>query len=332
MAKLQKYFELFHEVIRTDYDTNATLRERGDIILGRIKKNLAEKKRPGFRSLDQGSYAMKTGTTPPLPLEFDIDEGLRFDFSETEYDARTVRRWVFEAVGGHTDKVDEKGPCTRVTYAQPAGYHVDLVCYAVWKDSASVEQYRLAHKTRGWLPADPPKLLEHIRERRQPFADTEDQKTKTDQFRRVVRYLKRWNDHQIPTERADKPTGLAFTLLCCERLTPHKDWSDGTPDDRSAIAALARQVAQLAGRIAAKKPTPEYEDMFGRIDETEMSNLKARFGALADALEEAGREVDPVKACKLLQEVFGPDFPVPEPEETGKKSGAPAIITSSASA
>lgn len=331
MAKLQKHFEDFHNSIRTDFDANGTLREKRDIILERVRKHLAEKDRPGIRPFDQGSYAMKTGTIPPSPLEFDLDEGLRFDFKDTEHEAGTVRRWIFEAVNGHTDQVDEKGPCVRVRYAEPAGYHVDLVTYAVWSEGG-VDQYRLAHKTKGWRAADPPRLLEHVRECRRQFEGTEDQKTKTDQFRRVVRYLKRWGDHQVPTDRPDKPTGLAFTLLCCQHLSPRKDWSDQTPDDRAALAALARTVGSMGGRVVAKKPTPEYEDMFERLGEEEMARLKARFLTLADALDVAGRETDPVKACSALRDVFGPDFPVPEPEDTGKKSAAPAIITSSASA
>jgi hypothetical protein len=55
-------------------------------------------------------------------------------------------------------------------------------------------------------------------------------------------------------------------------------------------------------------------------------------GKLADALGQAGEETDPVKASKLLQKYFGDDFPVPEPEDTGTKTKAPAILTSSSSA
>lgn len=35
MANLQKYFEKFHENIRTDYDMSSTLRDKRDIILKR---------------------------------------------------------------------------------------------------------------------------------------------------------------------------------------------------------------------------------------------------------------------------------------------------------
>jgi hypothetical protein len=330
MAKLQRYFEQFHNTIRADYDMNKTLREKKDIILNRIRNHLKDKDRPGFDELLQGSYKMKTGVDPVAGLEYDIDVGLRFSFKETDYDAKTVRRWVFEAVVGHTDNVEEMGPCIRVTYAT-GGYHVDLVVYCVWTDTFGVEQFRLAHKTDGWRPAEPVKLLDHVKAHRKPFEDTEDAGTSTDQFRRVVRYQKRWNDVAIPAERSDKPTGLAFTLLACERLIRH-EYTDGDPDDRSALASLARQAGSIAGRLTAKKPTPEYEDMFGRLSDEEMKKLKERFIKLADVLDEAGRTVDVRDACKKIREVLGDDFPLPDPEDTAKKSSAPAVISSSSSA
>jgi hypothetical protein len=329
MANVQKYFEQFHQKIRTDYEMSQTLRDKRDIILNRISKHLADHGRPCFVKMDQGSYRMKTGVIPIADLEFDIDVGLRFNFSEDDYDAKTVRGWVFEAVDGHTEKVESRGPCIRVTYKD--GYHVDLVTYARWTDSSGTEQYRLAHKTDGWRPADPVGLLGIIREARKPYEGTEDKATKTDQFRRCVRYQRRWIDEEIPRESTAKPTGLAFVLLAMQKLQPHLTWM-GLPDDRAALEALAISAANTYGRLVAVKPTPEYEDMFGRLTDEEMSELKDRYAAMAKALREADEEVDPVVACQILQKVFGPDFPVPEPEETAKKTSAPAIVTSSSSA
>jgi hypothetical protein len=329
MANVQKYFEQFHETIRMDYKMSETLRDKRDIILNRIRKHLAEKGRPGFVEMNQGSYRMKTGVVPIAELEFDIDVGLRFNFSEIDYDSKTVRSWIFEAVDGHTEKVESRGPCTRVTYKD--GYHVDLVGYARWTDAFGTEQYRLAHKTDGWRPADPVGLLDRIREARKPFDGTEDKATKTDQFRRCVRYQRRWIDELIPKESTAKPTGLAFVLLAMQELPPHLTWM-GLPDDRSALEAIATSAANTVGRLVAVKPTPEYEDMFGRLTNEEMSDLKERYAAMAKALREADEEVDPVVACRILQKVFGSDFPVPEPEGTAKKTSAPAIVTSSSSA
>jgi len=331
MANVQKYFEQFHDTIRTDYEMNRTLREKKDIILQLLRKRLREAKRPGFDELLQGSYStpIRMGVRPIAALQFDIDIGLRFAFDDQEYSASEVRKWIYDAVDGHTDSVVEMGPCIRVGYA--GGYHADLVCYANWVDSVAQEQFRLAHRTKGWRQADPPALLAYVKNARTLFAGTEDSKTKTDQLRSVVRYLKRWYDEAIPKESDAKPSGLAFLLLAIERLGPTYAL-DGSADDRAALRSLAVYASGLAGRIVAYKPTPEYEDMFGRLSDKDMDALKSRFQAMVDALDQAKTETDPVEACKALRQVFGNDFPIPKSEDTAKKTAAPAIVTSSSSA
>ncbi len=329
MADIQKHFERFHDIIRIDYEMSQPLREKRDIILNRIRKHLKDNGRPGFDELLQGSYAMKTGSVPIEELEYDIDVGLRFSFSEKNYTAAEVRQWIFEAVDGHTETVDDKGPCARVTYAD--GYHVDLVSYAVWDDALGITQFRLAHKTNGWRAAGPPKLLEFVDGAMKPYAGTEDGATGTNQFRRTVRYLRRWYDEAIPEESEAKPTGLAYVLAAAQYLRPTQTWN-GKPNDLLAVQNLATVLSLLPGRIVVKKPTPEYDDLFASLSDDHMNAFKARLGALALDLGAAGRETDPVKACKLAKKHFGRDFPVPEPEETAKKTAAPAIVTSSSSA
>ena len=329
MADVQKYFEKFHAAIRADYEMNETLRDKRDIIVNLVKGSLKEKNHPTCEVLLQGSYKVGTGIRMIEKLEYDIDVGLRFAFNSTEHAPETVRSWVFEAVDGHTKSVEEMGPCIRVNYSD--NYHVDLVCYACWNDSNDVKQYRLAHKTNGWRPADPPAMLEIVRTAREKFKGTEDGETTTDQLRRVVRYLKRWNDEAIPFEAEYKATGLAWLLLTINGLSPVKKW-DGIPDDRSALEYLASNTASIIGRLSLKKPVPEYEDVFGRINDEEGAKLKDRFGKMRDALISANQEIDPVKACTILRGVFGRDFPIPEPEDTAKKTYGPAIVTSSSSA
>lgn len=328
MANVQKQLEQFHAAIRTDFEMSSTLREKRDIVVNRIKKYLVNNNLPGVTELLQGSYKMKTGVKPIGEREYDIDIGLRFDFDEDAHTVKDVRGWVFDAVKGHTKKIEDKGPCIRVVYE--GGYHLDLVAYAVWDEHGN-NQYRLAHKSRGWVEADPPKLLEYIDEARKPFIDTKDDETKTDQFRRVVRYLRRWDDVAIPKESRAKPSGLAFVLLCRDRLVPALS-IDQRSDDSRALLSLAEYCSNLLARITAKKPTPEYEELFASLSSSEMTSLKTRFADLAEALREASAEVDPVKACEILRKQFGEDFPVPDPEDTAKKSRAPAVVTSSSSA
>ena len=330
MANIQKHFEKFHDAIRVDYETSAPLREKRDIILKRIRKYLRDNNLPGVDELLQGSYAMKTGVKPIAGLEYDIDVALRFGIKDTEYTAQQVREWIHNSVKGHTKEVCPKGPCDRVAYTGD-GYHVDLVSYAVWEDMFHQDQFRLAHKKSGWRPADPPRLLAHVDDAMAPYQGTEDAATSTNQFRRCVRYLRRSSDVAIPKESDSKPTGLGFVLLAIRSLQPTKSW-DGKPDDRKALENMLRSVLGLfPGRIVLRKPVPEGEDMFARLSDPDMDALKGRFKLLLSDLEKAGQLIDPADACKLLTKHFGDDFPVPEPEETGKKTSAPAIVPSSSS-
>lgn len=334
MANVQTQFEQFHDQIRTYYEINETLREKKDIIVRRVKAHLEKNNRPQCTEFIQGSYKMKVGICAVNGLEYDIDVGLRFSFDETKYTAETVRGWVFEAVDGHTETVEEKPSCIRVVYAD--GYHVDLVSYAWWDDDSNREQHRLAHASTGWRNADPPALVQHVCDVRKPFADTKDSPTQTDQFRRVVRYLKRWNDKAMPFESKDKPSGIALVLLTEQHLTaPVTTW-DGISDDRAALERVAQAAGATVGRISIKKPTPEYEDIFGTISDDGMAKLKGRFTELRQALIDAKNEADLSKACKRLREVLGDDFPCPEPDDSkrgqAKKTSAPAVITSASSA
>lgn len=328
MADIQKYFEQFHAAIRVDFDMSEELREKRDIVVDRVQAHLKKNGLPGCRVLLQGSYKMKTGVKPVAELEYDIDIGLRFDLHPNGYDAATVRGWVYDAVKDHTNRCEDRGPCIRVVYEK--GFHLDLVAYATWEENDSTK-YRLAHKTAGWKPADPPALIDFVAAAREPFAETLDSATQTDQFRRVVRSLRRWADVQQPEETDQKPTGLAFVLLCVQHLSPSR-FIDLRSDDRRAIATVARNAANSAGRIVLYKPTPEYEDVMRAIGDSSMESLKSRFSTLADALDAAVATADPVHACKMMAAQFGDDFPVPSPEDTGKKTKAPAIMTSSASA
>ena len=334
MANVQAQFEQFHKQIRTYYEINTTLREKKDIIVRRVKKHLEKNDRPQCVEFIQGSYKMKVGICAVEGLEYDIDVGLRFSFDESKYTTAEVRKWVFEAVDGHTESVEKKPSCIRVAYAD--GYHVDLVSYAWWDDANGQEQYRLAHESNGWRPANPPGLVGHVAEARKPFSDTKETATQTDQFRRVVRYLKRWNDRAMPYESRDKPSGIALVLLTEKYLpSPCIKW-DGTSDDLGALEQVANAAENTLGRISIKKPTPEYEDLYAGISEKGMTDLKKRFGDLRKALVDARQAADVQTACKRLKEVFGDDFPCPDSEgggkEEAKKTAAPAVISSASSA
>jgi hypothetical protein len=327
MANIQKQWEQFHSVIRFDYDLESELRQKREIVIDKIRQRLREDKKPSFEVRQQGSYAMKTGVKPVGDQSYDMDVGLHFGISDSDYTAEEVRSWVWDAIKKHTNEVKSKGPCIRVVYAK--GYHLDIVMYASWTDSLGIMQSRLAHKDGRWVPADVKALMDYVKNAASRFADASD--NGIDQLRRVIRYIKRWDDVCMPNEGDSKPSGLAYTLLAIDRLKIRATAWDGTADDMSALITVATSAAGNIGRLIARKPTPEYEDLFAKLGEQEMEKLKKRFQTLNDELTRARNEVDPVKATDIAKGVMGDDFPVASATDSAVKTSSPAIITTSSS-
>lgn len=312
---MQKHFQKFHKAIKVETEE---LREKRDILVNKIRNSLKDAGHPLPEALNQGSYIYGVGVFPVGDEEYDIDVGLDFPIKSDDYEATTVRKWVYDAIENHTKNVEDRGPCIRVRYA--AGYHVDLVVYSRYKDSESVENYQLAYKDNKWSPAEPKKLKEKIQQARVPFSDTKDS-SGSDQLQRVTRHLKRWNDLDIPGDSPDKPSGLATLLLVMKHLTAPALDSSGDADDLTALIQIARAVKNTFGRIVVNKPTQQFDDMYSKLNEKAMTRFKDRISSLLSSLEKAESQTDE-DACKTLRKQFGDDFPefMKKSEESSDRS------------
>jgi len=299
---IQKLFSRFHKEIKVETDE---LREKRDILVDKIRSSLKKVGHTLPDPLNQGSYIYGVGVKPVGDVEYDIDVGLDFPLKSNDYEAKTVRKWVYDAVEDHTKNVEDRGPCIRVRYA--AGYHVDLVVYARYTSDETSENFRIARKDNSWKPAEPKKLKEHIANARKPFAQTKDS-SGADQLQRVTRYLKRWNDVDTPDDSPDKPFGLATLLLVIKHLPSPVLDVHGESDDLAALIKVAQAVEYTYGRIVINKPTQEFEDIFGKLSEKAMTRLKDRFKSLLKDLKSAQGKSDS-EAAKILRKQFGDDFP-----------------------
>lgn len=299
---MQKHFQKFHKSIKVETDE---LREKRDILVNKIRNSLKEAGHPLPEALNQGSYIYGVGVFPVGDEEYDIDVGLDFPIKSDDYEATTVRKWVYGAIKDHTNNIEDRGPCIRVRYA--AGYHVDLVVYARYKNTESVENYQLAYRDNKWSPAEPKKLKENIQKAREPFADTKDS-SGSDQLQRVTRYLKRWNDLDISGDSPDKPSGLATLLLVMKHLTSPALDSSGDADDLAALTRITRAVKNTFGRVVVQKPTQQFEDMYSKLNDKAMTQFKDRIASLLSDLEKAATQTEE-SACKTLRKQFGDDFP-----------------------
>ena len=351
MANVQAQFEAFHgEIKLRRFSENQILREKRDIIREKLRERLPGVFRahgevsPAFCFRDQGSYEIGTGTKP-LDEDYDIDQGIYFLVSTSDYpDPVVLKERVFEALDGHTHDVRIRRPCVTVFYSlnNEAIYHVDLAVYsdgsmnADDKDRLAKGRQNSDEEYRVWEVSDPQGLADAI------FARFEGNDRK--QFRRVVRYLKRWKDENFPGEGHAAPLGISLTVAVYEHLQPsYSDKVAGLADDGAALRALLDAVTdgftwawdnderKLVRRLAIQLPVEPWNDLFEQMTVKQMEALEDKLKGLRDALAAAAEEVDPVEACKVLRSVFGESFPVPKAEETAKRH-APAIVSSSSSA
>lgn len=355
MADVQTYFEIFHEAIKLkQFDENQTLRDKRDIVLDKLKSRLKvifEDKGeivPTYDIFDQGSYKMGTGVIP-LDIDFDIDVGVSFKVKKDDYpDSVDVKKWVFDALDGHTKKVDMRWSCVTVFYQKDKDdepvYHVDLAVYSDESCNSDGKKYIAKGKlnsmaeNKSWEISDPKGLVDKVSNKY-----SGDDKS---QFIRVIRYLKRWKDFKFSSDGNTAPIGIGLTISVYNWFTPNKTLTDILANkykynDMQATKSVVKGMLEnfayyLAGsetveRLKVKLPVDPQSDLFEKMTNSQMTTLKEKLNNLLDALSSATDEVDPVKACETLKKVFGDDFPVPEKPDTGEKK-SPAIVTSSASA
>lgn len=354
MASIQSQMIDFHKKIKLKrFEENEVLREKRDIILNllkkRLKQNFGEKELelPEFRHFNQGSYEMGTGVKP-LNSDFDIDVGICFKISKDDYpDPVEVKMWVFNALEDHTNKVQVRRPCVTVFYQQDEEpiYHVDLAIYSDSTENADGKAYLAKGKknsskeNRVWVESDPQELSDLIKSK---FEDSEDSK----QFRRTIRYLKRWKDWKLSGDGNAAPTGIALTIAAYNWFRVSKEVVDSFAnkvkyDDLAALGNLVEEMlnnfediyfdGESAYRLKVILPISPSCDLFEKMSNQQMSTFKEKLEDVLEAIREAQRLADPSTACEILQKHFGDDFKIPSKEDTAQKC-SPAIITSSASA
>ncbi len=333
MPAVQTHFEDFHSRIKLDEDDDkAKLRDKRDTLITVLKENLGDDV-PTFVSFNQGSYSMHTGVLP-LDRNYDIDVGLIFDCEKDEYpDPVVLKKKVRDALNSNGRTVAIRRPCVTVTYMrdEKPDYHVDLAIYVKRSDglldlAKGKENSGDDHKI--WDPADPKELTKRICT---VFSDSDD----LAQYRRCIRYLKRWRHVQFRNGGA--PLSISLTVAAMEWFQPRFE-----PSGRSAdLLAMINWVETILShfvyaftdkdglheRLKVMLPVTPHNDTMGWMSEAQMTAFKEKLEALLDALNEAYDEDLPEDACKILNRQFGEDFKVPEKAATAKVVPAAVIST-----
>lgn len=186
-----------------------------------------------------------------------------------------------------------------------------------------------------WVVSDPEGLCNTINNRFPPGVER-------GQFRRVIRFLKRWKDFKFSSKGNAAPVGIAITLAAFRWFQPRfSDPVAGKQDDLRALQDLV--AAMLAGfttvihegesarRLKTPLPVAPHDDPLARMSNKQMSSFEGKLGALQQALDSAIGRADPVQAARDVRAQLGDDFPIPAKRSTGTAGGL-AFVSSGQSA
>jgi hypothetical protein len=295
----------------------------------------AERVMPKF--ITQGSYAYRLLNAPARPprQQADLDDGLYLplSFCEDTGSPKAASKALIDlletsirmiASERHWHINTDNPNCTRIVIAPDQ--HIDVPLYsipdhefraivqkrhALAKSMLTLDSFaiadslddrwelmpprvRLAHKLKGWLDSDPRPLKDWIE--RQVLL-------KTEQLRRVIRYLKAWRDAQSWPD--GDPKSLLFMALADAALDRHISSRDDL-----ALLQVCERIPVLLCRAVSIPVIPE-QDLTRALDEDEIRALfLQRIGNLQQTLSAciSGRHA-PSEACAMLRAQFGPRFP-----------------------
>ena len=336
---LQKYFKAFNQKIKMDYAEKSELASKRDILLKKLRDS---EKLPAFSELNQGSYSMYTGVEP-LDKEYDIDVGLRFKVNKADYEnPMELKNKIYDILEEHTEYgAIVKKPCVTVTYKKDgeAAYHVDLVVYTYEDKDDLDSQLYLARGIDSkpeeicWEKSDPKGLINLINSK------YDDEKEDQQQYKRIIRYMKRWKNLKFSSSGNAEPPSIGITLIAAENFTVSKEYDYLEEkyyyDDLDALIGFSKVIKNLFTFVGVSENGRDlyriyyylpsslsfepYTDVFKKMSDIYMTDFKDKIDKLVDDLEKVKDEPDELEQCKLLNKIFGDDFEVPNVKNTAKK-------------
>ena len=317
---IQVHFNKFHDKIKLGREDDAykKARERDDSIKKAVAVAFAEEGYPVVNDFIQGSLKTHTGVLP-ISGDYDIDRALVLEDKEAPENPVTPKKKALDVLkdrGFKNAKI--KKPCVTADYASD-NVHIDFIIY---KRAGS--QYYLAigkensdENNREWSSADPHGLTDWINSSSNNVGG--DASAVQNQFRRLVRYLKRWRDIQFSETVAAKVYSIGLTVMLKEQLR----CSFSTEGARQDLQALRKTVEAILGagyftevksgryQVRALLPVQPWRDIFNGSSLDTGTQLYNKLTRLKDRLTEVEELSDVRKQCQILNQLFGSDFQIP---------------------
>lgn len=349
---IQTHFNKFNNVIYiTDQSpTYKKAKEKADSILVEIKTKFREAGYPVKSATTQGSFATNTAIRNKEG-DYDIDRSIFIDADEAPKDPVEPKELILKVLKDRNfQKPKVKKPCVTADYLS-SNLHIDFTIYT--EDSGSNHKLAIGKlgsedKHKEWAASAPKELISWINAT-DSYGDSPTVAIK--QFKRLVRFMKRWRDVTFSEDVKKKVFSIGITVMLKERYSPEY-LTDGIGDDLLALkkvvdAMLASNYLKSANenqyRLCVPLPRIPYRDIFqhkvkpfNNLEPGSDLNVGTQFrnklldlqGKLGLALE----TTDEIEQCTILNKVFGDDFVIPEKESTNSSVVKKAAVFSSVGA
>ena len=325
---IQTHFDKFHGRIKLGRKDDAykKARDRDDSIKAEVKTAFRKAGYPIVADFIQGSLKTHTGIVP-ISGDYDIDRALVIDEDKAPKNPVTPKKKaldVLEDRGFKNAKI--KKPCVTADYASD-NVHIDFIIYKKSGDQhyLAVGKKNSDENNREWSTADPRGLMEWIADFSVYYYDAESVRA---QFRRLVRYLKRWRDVQFGETVRPKVFSIGLTVMVKQRLAPSFS-TEGAREDLVALRATVEAILDAGYfeeekaseyRVRVDLPVEPCRDIFYGSSLDTGTQLYNKLKRLKEQLEKAEALSDEREQCEILNMLFGDDFKVPNPPTGGSKA------------
>lgn len=309
--RLPETFEEFHERIQL-----APLSEnRINSAWGRLHEYLTEEYRiPDQSVFIQGSYANGTAVKPAdKDGEYDLD--IVAVCADADTSAEAAIRNLTDVLSENKDLAEriERNktgrPCVRLRYAREEagfGFHVDVTPARTGQLGAPLDVPVRGYED--WRATDPLGYTRWCLE------------TQPQQFRRNVRFLKRWRD----VHHDGSIASIVLQVLVARHTPLHV--KDDAESIVTVLAGMQQQLAPYANSSPViSNPVLPGEDLADRWKD---GDYQAFLGELAEALDLAHRALisgDAEESYSLWQKLFGAGFPA-APTQLSTRRKVPPVI------
>lgn len=285
----QYNFNKFHEAIKlNDREHYAAVRAVRDRVLG-IFPTATEYSRRTFKSHNWGSYAMGTGIRPLAGNDYDVDIGIVYNLRPSDATPQDLKGSIYQSLESAGFNPQWMRPCIQIAFR---GFHLDISVFTREGDRLFIaEGKQHDHRTR-WRPDGMEWFVQMIW--------NHPNSTYAEQFRRIIRYLKRWKDIHFSADGMKGPVGLALTVMAYR-------WYSPQADDLSALRVVVRQAVTYFEQNHTTLPFP-YEpndDLLRKLSNDQVRQMLSRFQQLNQWLNLAAS----YEQADFLVHAFGRDFP-----------------------